>query len=252
LLNITQIGKISSLAEQFQLRIEQLLFWPPQYFQRHQSEFKLSPVAQAQYIGFFNTFWLIANDIIIGLAFKTIILANHEYLAIQIQFIFESICVRWVAMMLKWIMSWPAGLKLNRELGEFLTNLFEWMIYAFRQVISSWFENFPSIVYYSGYAGTIGATMVFAAYRDLVSLLTIHLKMMHLVSSRIHNWSLAILYSTFNLFRGKKWNPLRNRVDKAEYDLDQLLLGTVMFTLLVFLLPTIAVLYFMFVLVRLY
>lgn len=38
---------------------------------------------------------------------------------------------------------------------------------------------------------------------------------------------------------GKKRNVLRNRIDSCDYDLDQLLLGTSLFTLLMFLFPTV-------------
>ena len=52
--------------------------------------------------------------------------------------------------------------------------------------------------------------------------------------------------SLFHLFRGKKHNVLRNRIDSCDYDLDQLLLGTILFTLLFFLLPTVGVFYLTF------
>jgi phosphatidylinositol glycan class Q protein len=52
-----------------------------------------------------------------------------------------------------------------------------------------------------------------------------------------------IIVSLFHLFRGKKGNVLRNRIDNCDYDLDQLLLGTILFTVLFFLLPTVAVFY---------
>lgn len=47
----------------------------------------------------------------------------------------------------------------------------------------------------------------------------------------------------FLYFLGKKWNTLRNRIDSCDYDLDQLLLGTILFTLLTFLFPTVVVYY---------
>jgi hypothetical protein len=50
---------------------------------------------------------------------------------------------------------------------------------------------------------------------------------------------------------GKKNNKLRGRVDDAQYSLDQLLLGTLMFSSLVFLFPTVAVYYFLFSVCRL-
>jgi phosphatidylinositol glycan class Q protein len=55
-----------------------------------------------------------------------------------------------------------------------------------------------------------------------------------------------IIVSLFHLFRGKKRNVLRNRIDSCDYDLDQLLLGTILFTLLVFLLPTVFAFYLTF------
>ena len=60
--------RLSSTAQQLNLRAEQVCFWPAQYaewYSQSQDD-KKSPYAQAQYIGFFNTFWLIANDVIIG------------------------------------------------------------------------------------------------------------------------------------------------------------------------------------------
>ena len=37
---------------------------------------------------------------------------------------------------------------------------------------------------------------------------------------------------------GRKWNVLRKRVDSCDYDTSQLLVGTIIFTILLFLLPT--------------
>lgn len=38
---------------------------------------------------------------------------------------------------------------------------------------------------------------------------------------------------------GKKWNVLRQRTDSYAYDVDQLFLGTLLFTVSAFLLPTV-------------
>ena len=45
---------------------------------------------------------------------------------------------------------------------------------------------------------------------------------------------------------GRKWNVLRHRVDSCEYDTSQLLAGTVLFTILLFLIPTTLVFAFLF------
>jgi phosphatidylinositol glycan class Q protein len=80
--------------------------------------------------------------------------------------------------------------------------------------------------------------------------MTIHIYSFYVASARIFNWQLSIIVSLFHLFRGKKRNVLRNRIDNCDYDLDQLLLGTILFTLLFFLLPTVVVFYLTFALAR--
>ena len=40
---------------------------------------------------------------------------------------------------------------------------------------------------------------------------------------------------------GKRWNVLRQRTDSYAYDVDQLFLGTLLFTVSIFLLPTVAI-----------
>jgi len=49
---------------------------------------------------------------------------------------------------------------------------------------------------------------------------------------------------------GKKRNVLRHRIDACDYDQEQLLLGTVLFTVLIFLLPTTAAYYCLFSMVQ--
>ena len=88
--------------------------------------------------------------------------------------------------------------------------------------------------------------MPIAMFSDLLSILTIHIYCFYTASARIFHWQLSIIVSLFHLFRGKKHNVLRNRIDSCDYDLDQLLLGTIFFTLLFFLLPTVGVFYMTF------
>lgn len=97
-----------------------------------------------------------------------------------------------------------------------------------------------------GCAGFAGASMPIALFSDLLSILTIHIYSFYIASARIFNWQLTIIISLFHLFRGRKRNVLRNRIDSCDYDLDQLLLGTILFTLLFFLLPTVIVFYLTF------
>jgi hypothetical protein len=92
--------------------------------------------------------------------------------------------------------------------------------------------------------------MPIALFSDLLSILTLHIYSFYMASARIFNWQYTILLSLFQLFRGKKHNVLRKRIDSCDYDLDQLLLGTILFTLLFFLLPTVIVFYLTFACAR--
>ena len=63
---------------------------------------------------------------------------------------------------------------------------------------------------------------------------------------RLYSLQVSALASLWRLFRGKKWNVLRQRVDSATYDVNQLFIGTLLFTILLFLLPTTSLFYTVF------
>lgn len=67
--------------------------------------------------------------------------------------------------------------------------------------------------------------------------------------SRIYKLEMDSLSSLFRLFRGKKLNPLRTRIDSYLYDVDQLFIGTLGFCVVFFLFPTILMYYIVFLIV---
>lgn len=108
----------------------------------------------------------------------------------------------------------------------------------------------PHVIWVVGFSSFAGASMPIALFSDLLTILTLHIYSFYMASARIFNWQYTILLSLFQLFRGKKHNVLRKRIDSCDYDLDQLLLGTILFTLLFFLLPTVVVFYLAFACAR--
>lgn len=70
------------------------------------------------------------------------------------------------------------------------------------------------------------------------------------ISSKLYHCQLNIMASLFNLFCGKKRNVLRNRIDHNYFQLDQLLLGTLLFIILVFLTPTVMAFYMSYTVLR--
>ncbi|KAA8646091.1 phosphatidylinositol N-acetylglucosaminyltransferase [Aspergillus tanneri] len=216
---------ISATAQQVDIRLQQFCYWPIQYAKLRQRKDNWESVTTSHpdYIRFYNSLWLVANDVIIGIALGSYIIDNANWVAFQINSILTGWTVEGLQRTISWLMDWPAGLKLNNELAAFLGDLFLWVI-----------ENWA------------GASMPIALFSDLVSILTVHIYSFYIASARIFNWQLTIIISLFHLFRGKKRNVLRNRIDSCDYDLDQLLIGTILFTVLFFLLPTIVVFYLAF------
>lgn len=68
--------------------------------------------------------------------------------------------------------------------------------------------------------------------------------------SRLFNLQIKGIIALWRLFIGRKYNPLRQRVDSCDYAQNQLFIGTLGFTVLLFLLPTTLLYYTVFATVR--
>lgn len=260
---------ISATAQQIDIRLQQFCYWPIQYLtlRKRKDDWESVTNSHPDYIRFYNSLWLVANDVIIGIALGSYIVDNADNVASEINAVLTGWTVDGLQQTISWLMGWPAGLKLNNELAVFLGDLFLWVIahWASKKnplpfTLSSYWcictdgvgalaslRPFLSyVVYIIGCASFAGASMSIAMFSDLLSIFTVHIYSFYIASARIFNWQLTIIISLFHLFRGRKRNILRNRIDSCDYDLDQLLLGTILFTLLFFLLPTVLVFYITF------
>ena len=257
---------ISATAQQIDIRLQQFCYWPIQYLtlRKRKEDWQSMTDSHPDYIRFYNSLWLVANDVIMGIALGSYIVDNAPWVAYQINTVLSSYTVDGLQRMIAWLMDWPAGLKLNNELAAFLGDLFLWVIdywagssmslpLSFMRgansetgCVASLRPVLPHVIYFIGFSSFAGASMPISMFSDLLSVLTLHIYSFYVASARIYNWQLTIIISLFHLFRGKKRNVLRNRIDSCDYDLDQLLLGTILFTLLFFLLPTVVVFYLTF------
>lgn len=158
------------------------------------------------------------------------------------------------------LMNWPVGLKLNSQLTKFigtnLIGLFEFIKTPFlllENCISKLLMIFeiliPMVVIFGN--AKIAMTMV-AICCDLYFLAAIPIFLVdYLVIAPLFQMTNMVLYFLFLLFRGLKWNPLKERVEpmmiiikdlnhNSGWDMDRLLLSSIIFTCTVFLYPTIA------------
>ncbi|KAL9096287.1 MAG: hypothetical protein Q9165_001284 [Trypethelium subeluteriae] len=238
----------SATAQQVDIRLQQFCYWPIQYLTllQRRADWESITTNHPEYIRFFNSLWLVANDIIIGIALGSYIIENAHFVGSQVDKVLGTWSIEGLSRIITWLMDWPAGLKLNNELAAFLGDLFLWVIDYWGGCMATLRPALPYIIQFLGFSSFLGATMPISLFSDLVSLLTLHIYCFYIASARIYHGQLTIIISLFHLFRGKKRNVLRNRIDSCDYDLDQLLLGTILFTLLFFLLPTVFVFYLTF------
>ncbi|KAL7287455.1 hypothetical protein TKK_0018560 [Trichogramma kaykai] len=159
---------------------------------------------------------------------------------------FERNVVDYVRNLIGWLMGSPAGLKLNRPLNNILGEFFLYHLHlwlSFLLAVNPVMEfGFAILLFF----GKLGITCQMAIIADLLTLVSFHTYCIYVYAQRLFALQLQGLIALFRLFLGKKKNPLRNRVDSCEYETDQLFIGTSLFTILLFLMPTIWVYYFVF------
>ncbi|XP_012279103.1 phosphatidylinositol N-acetylglucosaminyltransferase subunit Q [Orussus abietinus] len=150
-----------------------------------------------------------------------------------------------------WLMGAPAGLKLNHSFNKMLGKFFLYHIHLWwtclvcmKPVLDFAFQVLLSL-------GQLGVTFQISMIADLLALVSFHSYCIYVYAARLFNLQLRGLTALFRLFLGKKKNPLRERVDSCEYQPDQLFVGTLLFTVLLFLMPTTWVYYSVFTTLRL-
>nr|XP_025733462.1 phosphatidylinositol N-acetylglucosaminyltransferase subunit Q isoform X3 [Callorhinus ursinus] len=153
--------------------------------------------------------------------------------------------------LLQWLMGAPAGLKMNRALDQVLGRFFLYHLHLWISYIHLMSPFIERILWHVGLSACLGLTVALSILSDIIALLTFHIYCFYVYGARLYCLKICGLSSLWRLFRGKKWNVLRQRVDSCSYDLDQLFIGTLLFTILVFLLPTTALYYLVFTLLRL-
>ena len=121
---------LSVTAQQIDLRLQQTCYWPIQYMtlRKRRRDWASITINHPDYIRYYNSLWLVANDIIMGVAFGTYLIENNEEVAKVITWVGQTCLVEGLGRLISWLREWPAGLKLNTELAAFLAELFTYLI----------------------------------------------------------------------------------------------------------------------------
>ncbi|KAL4074614.1 N-acetylglucosaminyl transferase component-domain-containing protein [Scleroderma yunnanense] len=243
---VLRLKEFSFTARQLETRLNVLRFL---FSQKSTYQGNDITISCKKYNEYYNSLWVVLNDIIIGVAFRQFLFQNRLILNKVVIDNLEDILAYRIRSLLLWLDSWPAGLKLNTELSRFYSHGFIGLTAQWTKLLSSYLPYLPILNLMVENASLIGMTMTISLFLDLLSLLTAHFYACYLISSTIYQRILVLIGSLWNLFRGKRYNVLRNRTDPWDYDVDQLLLGTILFTLAAHLFPTVVVYYAVFALV---
>jgi hypothetical protein len=146
----------------------------------------------------------------------------------------------------------PLGIKLNPSLTRELVAVTQYLLDVWAAFLWAWLAVYrDSAAWWSGAVATtigrgLGVVLCGSVLQDLLVLMTVHVQCCFVYSRTLHRFNIVVLWSSFRLFRGKKANPLRNRIDSCEYEPFQLLFGTVILSASLFLYPTVLVLHCVF------
>lgn len=274
---------ISQTCRQLEIRMRQINYFPIQFLCYYDRKYlydeknfisslliplnnKNLNVNNSNYINLFNSLWMIFNDVIIGITFWRVIELNLGKLTKDAA---ETLIHRTLDHDLYNLVSWvsfnhPAGFKLNNELGLFMGNMFLWSLKVWQECVSIPLlsiisgERSENLVFFLPLKHVVkalcfcGFSFVLGLAADFTHIITFHVYCCYYTSTRIYNRQVSVIKSLCQLFRGKKYNVLRKRVDNLDnyskvstkfFEIDQVLVGTLMIIVLILLLPTIFAFY---------
>ncbi|XP_014288466.1 uncharacterized protein PIG-Q [Halyomorpha halys] len=155
-----------------------------------------------------------------------------------------------ISHIVKWLMGSPAGLKLNQPLSSLFGSLVLYYLdiwWSFLSTVRPVLEIFFQILIRIGF---LGLTFQLAVCADIFAIISFHVYCIYVYAARLYEIQGKGLYSLSRLFLGKKRNPEPGKVDSYPYTTEELLIGTISFAVLLFLLPTTLVYYVVFTVMR--
>eukprot|EP00762_Andalucia_godoyi_P002451 ANDGO_02672.mRNA.1 N-acetylglucosaminyl-phosphatidylinositol biosynthetic protein gpi1 len=250
-----KLRALSLASLQAEFRICELGSWPSLHKQldllQRLPYFVCDASYRAKQIQLYDSVVRAAIDSFLGLvgAFLLFYHADHVLLSLNDLYLFiENNVLR---SYVTWFMGEPSGFKLNPELTVWLGEAALSALFYWEMIINVVRACEYAVLLLVCATGFSGASVMIAIACDVFSILTFHVYVLYVCAAFIYKAQLSVMRSFWALFAGKKYNVLRKRVDSHEYDLEQLLLGTLLFCATFFLFPTVAMYYSFFALARL-
>ncbi|XP_074577188.1 uncharacterized protein LOC141833605 isoform X2 [Curcuma longa] len=230
------------------IRSCQFLYWPvilqaPSISISHSSVEHSHKAALRKHFMWSN----VLMDITFGIVLGILLLANVETICSWILVIIHRVTNDLLRSGSVWLMGVPAGFKLNNELAELIGIISLDAIQVFSTLWSFmgvFMRNYIQVLALLGIV--FGLTVPVALCIDLLKLATLHIYILHCLISFLYSQQIQALASLWRLFRGQKRNPLRQRLDSYDYTVEQHVVGSLLFTPLLLLIPTTSVFYIFF------
>eukprot|EP00041_Stephanoeca_diplocostata_P005295 m.59352 g.59352 ORF g.59352 m.59352 type:complete len:382 (+) comp15690_c0_seq2:136-1281(+) len=146
----------------------------------------------------------------------------------------------------------PLGLKLNIPVATMLSDASIFLLDVWMTYLHNVLPFLSGAVQFilKHVCPLMGVSFILTVLHDAFVVSTLYLTCFYLYSKTLYGMQHSVLMAMYRLFRGLKYNPLRHRVDSCTYSVDQLLLGTTVFTVSLFLHPTILAFHLSFALLR--
>lgn len=110
--------------------------------------------------------------------------------------------VQWLNVLLDWLKGAPAGLKLNKQLAEWLSTFFLYHIYLWQIYLSCIEPYLQIIISLIIMSGCFGVTFLLSLASDVLSIVTLHIYCFYVYAARLYNFQLQKLLMLAKLFTG--------------------------------------------------
>ena len=158
-----------------------------------------------------------------------------------------------------WLLGIPSGFKPNKEFNQFIGTIIlaifhYWYIYIY--IYRNYFTTLatllePYILSGIGISALLGLTVLISFSQDILSICTLHIQIIYQTLRKGYRITLSFMSTLILLFRGKKINIIKGKKVTSIFDIEEMILGILVETLLLFLLPTLSMYYFTFALITL-
>ncbi|VFQ83351.1 unnamed protein product [Cuscuta campestris] len=238
-------------CKNFEVRCPQLIYWPV-FLQGHsircQSCVEYAELAALRMHFVWSSIFV---DLLLGNLIGILLCSQARAVCLFILSLADGITNHVLRTGCVWLMGNPAGFKLNTELAGVLGMISLNVVQIWSTIwlfVKSFLPYLLRIIALSG--SVFGLTTAAALTIDIISLATIHLSALHWLISQLYSWQIQSISALWRFFRGRKWNPLRQRLDSYGYTVEQHVVGSLLFTPLLLLLPTVSAFYIFFTIIN--